>query len=112
MNAQMTDEQVKAVMDLYKPNFIQKLFMRYFSHIETTNIVRNTSVALAIGIFGLGCIFSSIAEVIVGLAIGLPIVAGMFYNNITNKKRVEQLMGVLSATEAEVNTLEVKYYLA
>jgi len=112
MATQMTDDQIKTVMDTYEPNFIQKLFMKYFSPIETTNIIRNTTIAVVIGLIAVGAIFSSIAEVIVGSTIGLVTIAGEIYEAITNRKRIIQLVSVLNMTPDEVRVLESKYYLA
>jgi hypothetical protein len=112
MTAQMTDEQIKAIMDLYKPNFIQRLFMKYFSKQEVTRRPRQILTAACIIVFGLGIVFNSLAEIIVGLSVALPLIAGTVYGMITNKKRIAQLMSVLSMTEDQVKALEVKYYLA
>jgi hypothetical protein len=112
ISTQMTDEQIKAVMDLYKPNFIQKLYMKYFSNIETTNVARNSALVLVAGLVALGFIFNSPAELIVGLSIGSVVIAGNIYSTLTNKKRIAQIMSVLSLTEDEVKALEVKYYLS
>jgi hypothetical protein len=112
MATQMTDEQIKAVMDLYKPNFVQKLFMKYFSNIETTNVARNSVLVLVAGLVGLGFIFNSPIEIVVGLIIAALAVGGNVYSTLTNKKRIVQLMSVLSMTEDEVKALEVKYYLS
>jgi hypothetical protein len=112
MATQMTDDQIKTVMDTYKPNFIQKLFMKYFSPIETTNIIRNTTIAVVIGLIAVGAIFSSIAEVIVGSTIGLVTITGEIYEAITNRKRIIQLVSVLNMTPDEIRVLESKYYLA
>jgi ABC-type antimicrobial peptide transport system permease subunit len=109
---QMTDEQIKAVMDLYKPNFIEKLFMKYDSKIETTNKVRNGFIITIGVLFVLGLIFNSTAELIVSGAIALPFIGGTIYSAFTNRKRVIQLMSVLNMTEDQVNALQKKYYLA
>ena len=111
MSTQMTDEQIKAVMDLYKPNFIQKLYMKYFSPIETTNVARNSALVLVAGLIALGFIFNSPAELIVGLSVGAVVIAGNVYSTITNNKRISQLISVLSLTKDEVVVLEKKYYL-
>jgi hypothetical protein len=108
---QMTDDQIKVIMDTYKPNFVQKLFMKYFSSIETTNIVRNTTIALVIGLIALGVIFNSLAEVVVGGVIGLVTITGELYESITNRKRIIQLTSVLNMTPDQVRELEAKYYL-
>jgi hypothetical protein len=112
MNTQMTDEQIKAVMDLYKHNFIQRLYLKFFSNIETTNVARNSALVLTAGLIGLGVIFNSPIEIITGILIGIIIGGGYIYNTLTNKKRITQLMSVLSATEDEVKALEVKYYIS
>jgi uncharacterized membrane protein len=112
MEAVMTDEQIKAVMDLYKPNFVQKLLMKYFSPLETTNIYRNTAVGVALGLFGVGIIFNVTAEIIVAASWIALFLAGGIYDRITNQKRITQLMSVLSMTKEQVIELEKKYYTA
>jgi hypothetical protein len=113
-----TEDNIKQVMELYKPNFVQKLFMKYFSPIETNKKVRQatTTVAgvLAIGslVFGLlGLHQTAVTLGVTTLVIVLPCVAGIVYNYFTNKTRVKQIMDILSLTEAEVVELERKYYV-
>jgi hypothetical protein len=112
MATQMTDEQIKAVMDLYSPNIIQKIFMKYFSKIETTSRPRQIVTVISIILFAMGIVFNSPAEIITALIIALPLSAGIIYGIITNKKRISQLMSVLNMTEPEILTLETKYYLS
>lgn len=113
-----TEETIKAVFDLYKPNKLQKFIMKFLSKIETTNHLRNgiiitcgglTVLGIVYGIFGLKQ--ASIALFSTTLIIGVPTLAAIMYNTITNEKRVKAIASVLNMDERNVIELEKKYYL-
>ena len=116
---QPTEELVKSVFELYKPNKIQKFFMKYFSILTTNKKPFKGMLLGTLGLFGLGLVWTIFGLHQAASAAGgtlfvivLPLTAGILYNTITNNKRVKSIMNILKFSENAVYDLERKYYLS
>jgi hypothetical protein len=114
-----TEELVKSVFELYKPNKIQKFFMKYFSPLTTNKKPLKGVMLGTLGLFGLGLVWTILGLTQAAHAAGgtliaviLPLSAGIIYNTITNTKRVKSIMNILKFSNSAVYELERKYYLS
>lgn len=115
---QLDENLIKQVFTLYKPNKVQKFFMRYFSSLTTDVRVQRTAVIslattaiLSIVFATLGLKESAVATGVTAVVAMFPLVGGIVYNEITNNKRVKEIASVLNLPKSKVIELEKKYYL-
>lgn len=118
---QPTEEMIKSVMDLYKPNKVEKFILKNFSELGGDRshkvakwffpgIVGVAALGILYAIFGLeqaaGALFVTDSIVII------PLVTGKLYSEMKNSKRIRLLMNILGKSPSEIKELEKKYYLA
>jgi hypothetical protein len=118
---QPTEEIIKSVMELYKPNKVEKFFLKNFTQLggQRSQKVSKFFMPGVLGVAALGTIYAilgleqaSAAIFITDVLVVVPVIVGSLYASTRDSKRVRNLMNILSKSPAEIKQLEQKYYLA
>ena len=114
---QPTEELRKSVFALYKPNKIEDFVIKNFTSNRTSDKLAN-GVSYTLGLLtslSLLSTFIGLDETAISLAVmfgivGLPVLGGVIYHRVLNKKRIDEISNILKISKDEVRELEKTYY--